>query len=358
MNVLDLMITEDFEDILFCHDEVSGLRGIIALHNTTLGPAMGGLRIQAYNSEKEAIEDAMRLSKAMTLKAAAAGLNLGGGSAVVICRSENCKSEALLRSLGRHVESLCGRIYIAEDVGSTVEDMETISQETSFVAGLRKTHGGGGDPAIKGAFGVFRGIQACLKAAYGDGNLRNRKVAVQGIGAVGSELVRLLVEEGARVVVAEKDSRRIDKLKTFLEFEVVSLDKIHTVECDVFSPCALGGAITEKVISELKTRIIAGSANNQLADDRIGDVLHSKGIIYAPDFVINAGGLINVAEELTGYDETSANIKIGRLYNNIESIVRISREKNISTHTAAHEMAIERIQTIREVRRTYLPSEH
>lgn len=358
MNLLDTMTRLDAEQVLFCHDEIAGLRGIVAIHDTTLGPAMGGLRIQPYESEDAALQDALRLSQAMTMKAAAAGLNLGGGCAVLICETHQGKSEALLRAFGRQVEGLGGRFFIAEDVGTTVDDMEVIAQETRFVVGLNKRRGGSGDPAQKAAMGVFRGIQACLQEVYGDSALRNRRVAIQGVGAVGLELARLLGEEGAALIVADPDSRRIEKLRTHLQAEVVAPDQIFAVECDVFAPCALGGILTPATIDRLKAKIVAGAANNQLENDQAGDRLHARGIIYAPDFVINAGGLINAAEELGGYDETTANHKINNLFHTIQTILRLSRQKGIPTHVAANELALDRIRTIRDIRRNFLPAEH
>jgi leucine dehydrogenase len=358
MSILERMTACDSEQILFAYDEISGLKALIAIHDTTLGPAMGGLRLHPYASEDEALDDVLRLSKAMTFKAAAAGLNLGGGSAVILCDPHTGKTEELLRGFGRQVESLGGRFFIAQDAGTTVEDMETISQETSYVAGLRKSRGGSGDPAQKAAFGVLRGMQACLAAVFGESHLRNRTVAIQGLGAVGLELARLVGEEGARLIASDIDPRRIEKARQFLDLEAVTPEQILSTPCDVLSPCAMGGIFDQKTIPTLQARIIAGSANNQLASDDMGNALHARGIVYAPDFVVNAGGLINVAEELTGYDESTASIKIGKLYKSLETILRISRERGIPTHVAAHEMALERIRVIREVRRTYLPAEH
>jgi leucine dehydrogenase len=358
MSVLMRMAEGDFEQLLYCHGEVSGVRAIIGIHDTTLGPAIGGLRVHPYANEAEALEDVLRISESMTLKASAAGLNHGGGCAVLICDPREGKNEGLLRAFGRHVESLCGRFIVGQDAGTTVEDMETISQETRFVSGLRKSRGGSGDPAEKAASGVLRGIQACLEFTCGDGALPDRTIAIQGLGAVGLELARLAVEEGARVIATDKDPRRIEKAQTFLTLEVVSPEKLLETPCDVLAPCALGGIITAELVPRLKTRIIAGAANNQLETQHVGDLLHEAGIVYAPDFVINAGGLINVAEELRGYDETTANLKIGKLGRSIETILHRSKERNIPTQQAAREMAMERIQRIREVRRTFLPSEH
>ena len=355
MSILELMEKTDCEEILLCHDSISGLKAVIVIHDTTLGPAMGGLRIDQYPSDTEAVSDALRLSHTMTLKASAAGLNLGGGSAIILCDPKREKSEAVLRAFGRHVQSLCGRIIIGEDAGTTVEDMDIIAQETRYVVGLNKRKGGSGDPAIKGAFGVFRGIQACMEAVHGTCFLRNRTVAIQGVGSVGLELARLLSRDGARLIVSDIDESRIQRAQKALTVEVVEPEKIFGVDCDVFSPCARSGILTEKTLASLKAGIVAGSANNQLESDRVGEMMHAKGIVYAPDLVINAGGMINAAEELHGYDETTANLKVSKLFSSIQTILRISREKNIPTSMAAKQWANERLRLIRDVRRNFLP---
>ncbi|MFZ2958105.1 MAG: Glu/Leu/Phe/Val dehydrogenase dimerization domain-containing protein [Candidatus Ozemobacteraceae bacterium] len=355
MKVFECMVRDDFEEVVFCADEVSGLRGILAIHDTTLGPAMGGLRVLSYKSEEAALEDVLRLSRAMTMKASAAGLNLGGGGGVIIADPRSGKNEALLRAFGRRLQGLGGRLYLAEDAGTNVDDMETLSQETGFVAGLGKSRGGSGNPALKGAFGVLRGMQACLKTAFGDHNLRDRRVAIQGVGAVGHELARLLTDEGARVFAADVDPVRVEKVSKLAGVEIVSPDNILQSDCDIFAPCAMGGILTSVSIGHLKARIIAGCANNQLADESVGELLFAKNILYAPDFLINAGGLINAAEELTGYDEASVNLKIGKLFGRIESVIEVSKTRRIPTHVAARALAVERIKILREVRRTWLP---
>lgn len=358
MTILQRMQEHDFEQVLYCVDEISGLKAIIGVHDTTLGPAIGGLRHHNYESEDVALEDVLKLSRGMTLKASAAGLNHGGGCAVILGDPALQKSEALLRSFGRYVESLGGRFVVGQDVGTSVEDMEVISMETDFVCGLRKSRGGSGDSALKAAYGVFRGIQACLEFAFGDSSMRDRTVAIQGVGAVGCELARLAVEEGATVIVADKNPKKIARVKEFLDCKEVSPTAILTTECDVLAPCAMGGVITAGLLGKLKTRIIAGSANNQLASEDLADALLKSKIIYAPDFVINAGGLINVAEEWSGYDEQSADLKVSRLHGRIWDILTMAERQGISTNAAAKALAHERIRQIREVRRTFLPGKH
>lgn len=356
MKILASMVPDDFEQVVFVVDEPSGLSAIMVIHDTTLGPAMGGVRIQD-SDERAALTDVLRLARTMTLKASAAGLNLGGGGAIILAdpNSPTGKSEARLRAFGRRLQGLGGRLFVAEDVGSDVEDMEQIACETSYVAGLARSRGGSGNPALQAARGVFRGIQACLEVKFGDPSLRGRTVAVEGVGAVGLELARLLIEDGARLLVADIDPKRIDKARALGPVEVVSPDRILTQPCDVVSPCALGGIITAGIVAELKAGIIAGCANNQLADGTIGKLLFDRGILYAPDFLINAGGLINAAEELTGYNEVQVGMKITRLYDRVKSVLTTAAERKIPTDTAARDLALERIATLREVRRTWAP---
>ncbi len=356
MNLLRRMSEHDYEQVLFALDDPSGLKAIIAIHDTTLGPAMGGVRFKAYADEEEALADVLQLSRAMTMKASAAGLNLGGGQAVVMADPAVGKSEALLRAFGRQIQSLSGRLFVAEDLGTSVEDMETIQHETDYVAGLRKSRGGSGEPSLKAAYGVIRGMGACLKKAFGEAGLRGRTIAIQGIGAVGREIARQAAEEGARLIVADRDPRRIDDLKKHFDVQIVNPETIIEAECDVFCPCALGGVLNEKTIPRLRAKIVAGAANNQLADEQSGKMLFERGVIYAPDFVVNAGGLINVAEELTGYDENMATLRVGKLYQRIEAILQLSEERKIPTHLAAQQVALERLELMRKVRRTHVPA--
>jgi leucine dehydrogenase len=289
--MFEIMEKEDFEEVVFSQDKANNLKVIVAIHDTTLGPALGGTRIWNYRSEVEALKDVLRLAKAMTLKAAAAGLNLGGGKAVIIGDPGKVKSEALLQTYGRFIQSLGGRFITAEDVGTTVQDMKIIRTETEYVVGTKL------DPSPFTAYGVYRGIKACLEHVYGDKSVEDIHVAVQGLGKVGGELVRLLFESGAKVTVTDIDK---DKAKRFLKMgaEYVEPSRIYSVECDVFSPCALGGVINDSTIKRLKCRIIAGGANNQLESEKHGDLLAEMRILYAPDYIINAGGLIAVAHKL------------------------------------------------------------
>lgn len=355
-SILELMKEGDYEQVVFCRDEVSGLQALIALHDTTLGPAIGGVRMKEYNDEDEALEDVLGLSRSMTLKAAAAGLNFGGGGAVIIGNSEKVKTEALLRAFGRNVEALGGRFLSAEDAGITVEDMETIGLETKHVVGIGESRGGGGNPSVKAVYGVFRGIQACLQEAFGDSGFRHRTIAIQGVGVVGSELARLAFEDGAKVKIADTNPVAIDVMRKRFDVEVISPSAILETECDILAPCAYGGVFDEETAGKVKARVVAGAANNQLVSDSIGDLLFRRGLVYAPDFVINAGGLINAADELDGYNETRAMFKISRIYQAIEAILKISRERNISTTAAAGEKALERMRQIREMGRTWLPA--
>lgn len=356
LDLLQKMEKIDAEQVVFCFDDSTGLKGIVVIHDTTLGPAIGGLRIYNYESVDQALNDALKLSYTMTLKSAISGLNLGGGSAVIILDTLENKKENLLRAFGRHVECLGGRFYVGEDLGSTVDDMEIISNETKYVVGLNRKRGGSGDPAHKAAYSVFRAIQACLEEKFGDTTINKKTIAIQGLGAVGKELARLLFEEGANLIVTDINFAKIDKLlSTNIKAEVVKPDEIYEVDCDIFAPCALGEIINDNTIEKLKAKIIAGSANNQLSDETIAEKLQKKGILYAPDFVINAGGLINAAEELYGYNEFTAQKKINNIYNTLKEVFNLSKIKKISTNQAAIELAYRRINEIRKIRKTFLP---
>ncbi len=354
--ILARMVDQDFEQVMLCCDEVSGLRALIAIHDTTLGPAVGGVRMQEFDDDEAAVREVMALSRAMTWKAAAAGLDLGGGKAIIIGNPESDKSEALLRAFGRYVESMNGRYFAATDVGIDLEDLEIMHLETQYVTGLQRSQGGSDNPAPKTALSVFRGIGACLEARFGQRELRDRRVLVQGLGRVGYELARLLAEAGARVIAADPDLTRIDLARQHFDLEVVAPEQLLGTPADVLAPCAFGGILNEETIPRLQVSVVAGCANNQLASERHADLLHQRGILYAPDFVINAGGLINVAEEFSGYNEERAVAKINRLIQHLERILAIAKERNLSTHQAAKVLARERIATIREVRRTFIPS--
>ncbi|WP_096184217.1 Glu/Leu/Phe/Val family dehydrogenase [Effusibacillus lacus] len=347
----------DYEQLVFCQDEASGLKAIIAIHDTTLGPALGGCRMWTYASESDAIEDALRLARGMTYKAAAAGLNLGGGKTVVIGNPRTDKSEALFRALGRYIQGLNGRYVTAEDVGTTVHDMDIIHQETRFVTGVSEAFGSSGNPSPMTALGVFRGIQATAKEAFGSDSLAGKTVAVQGVGNVGYYLCKHLHEAGAKLIVTDINEENLTRVRNEFGAEVVSPSAIFGVECDIFAPCALGAVLNDETIPQLKCKIVAGSANNQLKEERHGDRLEELGILYAPDYVINAGGLINVADELEGYNADRARKKVENIYNILLNVYQIAKAEGIPTYKAADRLAEKRIEALRRSRSTFLMNE-
>ncbi len=334
------------EQVVLCHDQASGLKAIIAIHNTTLGPALGGTRMWNYKNEEEALVDVLRLSKGMTYKAAAAGLNLGGGKAVIIGDPKKDKSEALFRAFGRFISSLNGKYITAEDVGTTVRDMEYIYMETPFVTGIPQALGGSGDPSPFTAHGVLQGIKASVKEKLGADSLKDVRVAVQGLGNVGSNLVGHLVKEGAVVTVADIDSERVEKMVAKHGVAATAPDQILEIEADVQAPCALGAILNDQSLQKLKCKVVCGGANNQLAELRHADSLRELGILYAPDYLVNAGGLMNVFVELEGYSTERAFDKTHEVYNNLMSVFQISKRDNISTQAAADRLAEERIKNI------------
>ncbi len=336
----------DHEEVLFCQDKNVGLRAIIAIHNTALGPALGGTRMWNYKTEEEALIDVLRLSKGMTYKAAAAGLNLGGGKAVIIGDPKTQKNEALFRAFGHFVNSLNGKYITAEDVGTDVQDMEHVYMETPWVTGIPKEFGGSGDPSPYTAHGVLMGIKAAANEKFGTDSLKGMRIAVQGLGNVGSNLVKYLVEEGAKIIVADIDQARVKKCHDQYGAQAVSVEEILGVECDIQAPCAMGAIINDQTITKFKCKVIAGGANNQLAEARHGDQLRELGILYAPDYVVNAGGLMNVFVELEGYSPDRAFEKTRKVYDNVKKVFEISKRDNIGTHTAADRLAEERIETI------------
>ena len=338
------------EQVLFGNDPETNLQCIIAIHDLTLGPALGGTRMKTYHSTYEALVDVLRLSRGMTYKAAAAGLDLGGGKAVIIGDPETQKSKELLEAYGRFVDGLGGQYITAEDVGTTVEDMVVVRSKTRHVTGLPEEMGGSGDPSPVTALGVFHGMRAAIEEVYGTDDLDGKTVALQGLGKVGWHLAEHLYNAGVKLIVADIRRKVIEKARDAFEVRVADPDRIHAIDCDVFSPCALGAVVNNQSIEELKCRIIAGAANNQLADERVqGPMLKLRGILYAPDFVINAGGLINVSGELDpeGYDREKALDRANRIYDSMKTCFALAKEKNIPTAEAAVHMAEERIEAAR-----------
>jgi leucine dehydrogenase len=343
----------EHEEVVFCFDKSVGLKAIIAIHNTALGPALGGTRMWNYETEEEALIDVLRLSKGMTYKAAAAGLNLGGGKAVIIGDPKTQKSEGLFRSFGQFVNSLNGRYITAEDVGTSVRDMEHIFAETPWVTGIPKDFGGSGDPSPYTAHGTLMGIKAAVKFKLNKDDLKGVRVAVQGLGNVGSHLVAYLVQEGAKVLVSDIDRDKVARMVAEHKVEAVDIDKIHAVDCEVFAPCALGAVVNDKTINELKCKVIAGGANNQLHEGRHGDQLREMGILYAPDFVVNSGGLMNVFVELEGYSPERAFDKTRMVYDNCMRVFKKAEAERVSTHKAADMIAEERIRVIGSLRQKH-----
>ncbi len=340
------------EQLVFCHDEYTGLKAIIGIHNTVLGPALGGTRMWNYSSETEAIKDALRLSRGMTFKASISGLNLGGGKAVIIGEASTMKTEALLRRFGRFINSLNGKYVTAEDVNMSPEDMEYISMETKYVTGLSERLGGSGDPSPFTAYGVFMGMKACAKEAYGKESLAGKTVAVQGVGHVGYYLVKHLAEEGAKVIVSDIYEDKIKHLTRDFKVEVVDEKSIYDVNCQIYAPCALGATVNDNTINRLKCDIIAGGANNQLEEEeKHGNELMNKGVLYAPDFLINSGGLINVGIDYLGnYSRERVFKKVEKIYQTVLDIIKKTKDEKIPAQEAAIKIAQKRIDDIGKVK--------
>jgi len=354
MDIFARMKTSGHEQVAFCHDRVSGLRAIIAVHDTTLGPALGGCRMWPYDKEEDAVVDALRLSRGMTYKNSAMDLNFGGGKSVIIGDPRKEKTEELFRAFGKFVQSLGGRYITAEDVGTSTADMSVVAEESDFVMGLP---GGSGDPSPATAYGVYRGMKACAGEAFGNESLRGRKVAIQGVGHVGYYLARHLHDEGAELFITDIYDDRVQRAATEFGARTVSPDEIYDLDVDIYAPCALGAVINDDTIGRLKCRVVAGAANNQLAESRHGDELQRRNILYAPDFVINGGGVINVADEASpqGYSQERAYASVARIYDKVARVIEIAGRDNIPTYQAADVMAEERIQRLAGLKRIYIP---
>jgi leucine dehydrogenase len=344
MDVFSSPAFDAHEQVIFFFDRASGLKAIVALHDTTLGPALGGCRMWPYATEVEAITDVLRLSKGMTYKAAMADLPYGGGKAVVIGDPRADKSEALFRALGRCIDTLGGRYYTGEDVGTSPQDMDWAGEETAYVLG-RTRGGGSGDPSPVTARGVWCGIRAAVSHKLQRGDLAGVRVAVQGLGHVGYNLARLLAQDGARLIVADIDPTRVERAADEMAAKVVDVNAILSTECEVLAPCALGGVLNDDTIARLACPIVAGAANNQLLEDRHGAAVHARGILYAPDYVINAGGLINIALELEpgGYDRARALARVEGIGATLTEVFERSASTGLPSNEVADRMAHERI---------------
>lgn len=353
MGVFDVL-NQGHEQVVFCNDPAIGLKAIIAIHSTTLGPSLGGCRMWPYKSEEEALTDVLRLSRGMTYKAAVAGLNLGGGKAVIIADPARDKSEALFRAFGRHVESLGGRYITAEDVGTKVRDMAYIRMESKHVVGLSTEVGGSGDPSPVTALGTFSGIQACLEAVYGNDSVKGRSVAIQGLGNVGYSLARYLHQAGANLYLNDIDHDRERQAQKEFGGQIVRDDEFYGLDVDVISPCALGGTLNDETIPRLKAAIVAGAANNQLADEaRHGKALNDRGILYAPDYVINAGGLINVYSELHHYPRERALHEARSIRDVVARVIQISRAERVTPAEASNHIAEVRLKMASHLRQFF-----
>jgi leucine dehydrogenase len=350
MKLFDTIADMGHEQLVLCQDTASGYRGIIAIHSTVLGPALGGTRFWNYASDDEAIVDALRLARGMTYKNAVAGLNLGGGKSVIIGNNKTTDREMIFRAHGRFVESLGGRYITAEDVGTSTADMDYVHMETDYVSGLA---GRSGDPSPVTAHGVFRAIQASAKERWGSDDLSTKTVAIQGCGHVGYYLAKELHEAGATLVVTDIDAERVKRVVTEFNARAVGSDEIYGVKADVFAPCALGAIINDKTIPQLRVEIVAGAANNQLLEERHGIELDSRDIMYAPDYVANAGGVINVYSELAGWTSARSFRKADEIYDTIRKVFEIARTEKIPTYLAADRLAEQRILAVGSMVRTW-----
>ena len=350
--IIAQMHTYDHEVVLVCNDNATGLKAFIAVHNTVLGPSLGGCRIWNYKNEQEALTDVLRLSRGMTYKASVAGLNLGGGKSVIMGDAKVIKNEALMRRFGRFVDDLGGKYITAEDVGTNSKDMEYIRMETRHVTGIPESMGGSGDPSPVTAYGCLLGMKAAAKEKWGSDSLKGKKVGLQGVGNVGIHLVDYLAKEGAILSICDINEEKLKEVANKYKATVVGLNDIYNVDMDIYAPCALGATVNTETIDKLKCSIIAGSANNQLADEKIhGEMLMKKGVIYAPDFVINSGGLINVYTELGGgYNKARAMTIADNIYHITLEIFKTAKAEGIPTYLAANRLAEKRIEQIGKVK--------
>ncbi|WP_245765223.1 Leu/Phe/Val dehydrogenase [Nonomuraea jiangxiensis] len=344
------------EQVVFCADEQSGLRAIIAIHNTSLGPALGGTRFYPYESEQAALADALNLARGMSYKNALAGLDLGGGKAVIIGDPAKDKSEALLRAYGRFVQSLGGRYITACDVGTYSEDMDVIARECRYVTGRTTAHGGAGDSSVLTAFGVFQGMRASAERVYGTPSLHGRRVGVEGVGKVGHRLVELLREDGADVVICDVDPRAVERTRLrHPEVDVVSgAAEMTASDIDVFAPCALGGVLDDETVARLRAKIVCGAANNQLAHTGVEKQLAERGILYAPDYVVNSGGVIQVADEIQGFDMDRARSRAAKIYDTTLKIFAIAADEGVPPAVAADRLAERRMSEVGRIRAIWL----
>ncbi len=347
----------DHEQVVFCQDPASGLRAIVAIHSTALGPGLGGTRFHPYASTADALRDVLALSRGMTYKAALAGLDLGGGKAVIIGDPRTAKTEPLLRAYGRFVQTLGGRYRTACDVGTYSEDMDLVARECDFVTGRTTAHGGAGDSSVLTALGVFQGMRAAAEAAWGEPTLAGRTVGVAGVGKVGRHLVRHLLEDGASVVVTDVHAPTVERVREEHPAVTVvgSTEELVASRLDVYAPCALGDALTDEVVATLSARIVCGAANNQLAHPGVGKLLEDRGILYAPDYCVNAGGLVQVADELEGFSFDRAHQRASRIFETTRSVLQRAASDGVPPAVAADRVAERRIHEVGRLRGIWTP---
>lgn len=345
MDLFERMAEDDYEHIHYSYDKISGLKTIICVHNTVLGPALGGTRMWAYKTEAEALTDVLRLARAMTYKSAGAGLDFGGGKAVIIGDPYKDKSEALFRAYGRAVDALGGRYITCEDVGTMPADLEIVMKETKHLTGKPLSMGGSGDSAPATGLGVFRAMHACASKAWGSDSLKGKKVAIQGFGKVGYYLAKNLASQGATLFVSDVNQAATQRAKEF-GATILSPEEIYHADCDIFAPCALGGVLNDMTIPRLRCKVVCGGANNQLLEDRHAEALAIRGIVYGPDFIANAGGVINLAQEVApgGYSEKLATARVNKIYDNMRQVLEIASSERITTAQAANRLAEQRIE--------------
>ncbi len=350
--IFEYMKKYGHENLFFCQDDKTDFQAVIAIHSTALGPAAGGTRMWQYDNEMDAIEDALRLARSMTYKYAAAGANMGGGKAVIIADPKREDREVIFRTLGRFINRLGGKFYTGEDVGTTLKDMEYLHMETPYVITLPQYLGGLGPISPLTAFGVVQGMRACAKAVFGSDDLRGKIVAVQGVGAVGSALVEQLCNLGVQIIISDIDESKVDAIVRQFGVKRVPPETIYDVACDIFSPCALGAILNDQTIPRLKCKIICGAANNQLGEEKHGDLLVQRGIFYGPDYIVNAGGAIYDADRLAGgVNPERGRQKVTRIYDTTEKVIRIAQLQGIPTYRAADILAEERLTAIRHLKR-------
>jgi leucine dehydrogenase len=353
-NIFNQLTPFDHEEIVFCNDNATGLKAIICIHNTVLGPGLGGTRFYNYANDQDAITDVLRLARGMSFKSSIAGLNLGGAKAVIVGDPAKLKSEAFFRKFGRFIENLNGKYITAEDIGTTMRDMEYIKMETDHVVGLPEIKGGGGDPSPVTAYGVYMGMKASAKETWGSDSLAGKRISVQGIGKVGEHLVDHLTKEGAKVYISDVNQESLARVSKKYNAEVVAKDSIYGLDVDIFAPCAMGAILNNNNIEQIKAAIVCGAANNQLADEHIhGKMLSDKNIHYAPDFLVNSGGIINVYSELIGYNRDLALAQTENIYNQTLEIFKKAKDDLITTHQAALQIAEKRIRDYAKVKSTY-----